>query len=80
MAQAGGGALVSSPFAEALVFRAVPDLAKAVLRGVAKGEAAVAFHAEGSDAAGQTRAVGGNVHEGPWATAEGPWAVGALHS
>ena len=67
------------PFAEALIFGTVPDFAEAALRGVAESEAAVALHAEGSDATGQNAAVGGNVHQRPWAAAERPGAVGALH-
>ena len=66
-------------FTEALVFGAVPYLAEAVLRGVAEGEAAVALHAEGRDAAGQNAAIGGDVHQRPGTAAERPWAVGALH-
>src|SRR5438105_5553024 len=64
--------------AEALVFGAVPYLAETRLRGVAESEAAVTFHAEGRDAAGQNATIGGDVHQGPGAAAERPRAVSLL--
>src|SRR5712691_350722 len=66
-------------FAEALIFRAVPYLAEAALRGVAESEAAVALHAERRNAAGQNAAVSGDVYQRPWTAAERPGTVGALH-
>jgi hypothetical protein len=66
-------------FTEALIFRAVPYLAEAALRGVAQSEAAVALHAERRNATGENAAVGGDVHQGPGTTAERPGAGGALH-
>src|SRR5271155_3864959 len=66
--------------AEALVLGAVPDLAEARLGGVTEGKASVALHREGSDAAGQDTAVGGDVHQRPGPAAEGPGVVGALHA
>src|SRR5258707_10402035 len=75
----GGRGAGEQAFAEALVFRAVPYLAQAALRGIAQGEATVTLHAEGRDAAGQNAAVGGDVHQRPGTAAERPGAVGALH-
>src|SRR5258707_6602507 len=58
--------------AEMVVPLGVPDLAEALVRRVAEGEAVITAHRERRDAAGQRPAMRGDVHQAPGPPAEGP--------
>src|SRR5258708_38087694 len=59
---------------ECLIARAVPNLPQALLSRVSQGEAVITAHRERRDAAWNCPSMRGEIHQGPRAPAQRPWA------